>query len=602
MQDIGDENTNNRLERLWRSIKEYLKSVSSYTTPIAELVVLLVKYAEARLVDSYAWQLRHRMRIVHDNPEIMEEFDRASCELNDRGMKMFKSSLDLMLSRLNFLNVETLDGSSVVKERFSHSSNYEVNTRIYDCSPIKCNCSWSFMYGAPCKHILFIRLVSDIPLFHVGLFNLKFRRDRNCDLLVKLDNEVDDQDLSSSLVIDDIVDDGIEIRSKILSRGEKYKLLGPKVEMLLESMLRCGSNLTVEYARDLQIMNENVKDGKSLFSREEVIKADDNSESELPAKLVAEIVNGGPVENEHMAGKYSLSWNSKSKLGRVGRPRESKVNFKRKLPISYSAASASKKSKGDVIIAEPDPIVCSFPYNAENPRQNALYASEVKTLAPRRLIKDVIIDYCFRRLKIDYVGAERVLLIDSSKAQQLHSWQDCPPLRYDVESAELFRSEGIQLVIMAWCESSHFFGIVAVCDGNKPVIFVLESIGGYREPAGVRIMSKFLQERRVAANLPRTEIPIITPEVPRQPIGSNDCGIFLIENVTRIVQNPGIFLEKVSGGQLKEWYRPADVSQGRIEIAASIRKLSIDQKRDHAVNWSLLSRFEVFCFNLLCVS
>ena len=92
--------------------------MSSYTTPIAELVVLLVKYAEARLVDSYAWQLRHRMRIVHDNPEIMEEFDRASCELNDRGMKMFKSSLDLMLSRLNFLNVETLDGSSVVKERF----------------------------------------------------------------------------------------------------------------------------------------------------------------------------------------------------------------------------------------------------------------------------------------------------------------------------------------------------------------------------------------------------------------------------------------------------------------------------------------------------
>ena len=251
------------------------------------------------------------------------------------------------------------------------------------------------MYGAPCKHILFIRLVSDIPLFHVGLFNLKFRRDRNCDLLVKLDNEVDDQDLSSSLVIDDIVDDGIEIRSKILSRGEKYKLLGPKVEMLLESMLRCGSNLTVEYARDLQIMIENVKDGKSLFSREEVIKGDDNSESEVPAKLVAEIVNGGPVENEHMAGKYSLSWNSKSKLGRVGRPRESKVNFKRKLPISYSAASASKKSKGDVIIAEPDPIVCSFPYNAENPRQNALYASEVKTLAPRRLIKDVIIDYCF---------------------------------------------------------------------------------------------------------------------------------------------------------------------------------------------------------------
>ena len=74
-----------------------------------------------------------------------------------------------------------------------------------------------------------------------------------------------------------------------------------------------------------------------------------------------------------------------------------------------------------------------------------------------------------------------------------------------IESAEFFRSEGIQLVIMAWCESSHFPGIGAVCDSNKPVIFVLESIGGYREPAGVRIMNNFLQERRVAAYLPMTE-------------------------------------------------------------------------------------------------
>ena len=66
---------------------------------------------------------------------------------------------------------------------------------------------------------------------------------------------------------------------------------------------------------------------------------------------------------------------------------------------------------------------------------------------------------------------------------------------------------------MAWCESSHFPGIGGVCDSNKPVIFVLESIGGYREPAGVRIMNNFLQERRVSANQLMTEIDIITLEV-----------------------------------------------------------------------------------------
>ena len=118
-------------------MKDYLKSVSSSTTPISELVVLLVHYAEARLTNSYAWQLRHRMRIVHENPEIMQEFDKAATELNDRGMKKFKTSIDLLISRLDCLQLDGTNGSTVVKELFSTSTNLKEQSKIYDCNAMK---------------------------------------------------------------------------------------------------------------------------------------------------------------------------------------------------------------------------------------------------------------------------------------------------------------------------------------------------------------------------------------------------------------------------------------------------------------------------------
>ena len=45
----------------------------------------------------------------------------------------------------------------------------------------------------------------------------------------------------------------------MLSRGDKYRLLGPKLEMLLEAMLRCGSNKAVKYQSELSEMIEKVK-------------------------------------------------------------------------------------------------------------------------------------------------------------------------------------------------------------------------------------------------------------------------------------------------------------------------------------------------------
>ena len=90
-------------------------------------------------------------------------------------------------------------------------------------------------------------------------------------------------------------------------------------------------------------------------------------------------------------------------------------------------------------------------------------------------------------------------------------------------------------------------------------------------------MIQLLHDHRVAAGLPLTQIRVLTPLVPRQPVASNDCGIFVVENASRIFKNPDEFLERASQGSLKDWYKSNELSRRRIEIAAELRKLGAEQ-------------------------
>ena len=50
---MQDEMTNNRLERMWRSMKTYLKQMSSGLMSISGAVLHLVKFAEERIREKY---------------------------------------------------------------------------------------------------------------------------------------------------------------------------------------------------------------------------------------------------------------------------------------------------------------------------------------------------------------------------------------------------------------------------------------------------------------------------------------------------------------------------------------------------------------------
>ena len=53
--------------------------------------------------------------------------------------------------------------------------------------------------------------------------------------------------------------------TSVMSRGEKYNVIAPLVERLMDAILRRGTKSVQQYGHELESCIENVKSGKSLF-------------------------------------------------------------------------------------------------------------------------------------------------------------------------------------------------------------------------------------------------------------------------------------------------------------------------------------------------
>ena len=147
-----------------------------------------------------------------------------------------------------------------------------------------------------------------------------------------------------------------------------------------------------------------------------------------------------------------------------------------------------------------------------------------------------------------------------------------------MEAARCYQEGGCQIIVMPWCESSHWFGVVGVC-GDQPHIYVLESIGGYGEPEGAGILANFMKEMRTLAEMLPSEVPILTPDVPLQPQASNDCAIFMLESASKILESPEMFSDRAQLNQLRNWYPASSVTNRRYEITKLVEKLAQEQNQ-----------------------
>lgn len=604
-----EQNTNNSLERLWRSMKDHLKQMSSGSMSIAKAVLELVKYSENRLEDSYTWDQRHFMRIHDKDEDVKRELASAAWELNDRGLLKFKHSMELLRSREGKMEIEVeasemdngvkewfkrrkvlvegkkvKDDSDEDEDQSQKNLDRDVVYQIYNSDDNKCNCTWAYRSGVPCRHILYCRRSMNLPLFQKSLFHERFWKNRNQDLDRK-DEEVGVDENNNSDNEDALVEDEahFEPKPKIMNKGDKYRLISPLTERLLDAILRCGSNPVKKYQEELEEIIENVRDGRSLFFRAE--KKTENVSPENEGEVKNSVIDDTEIA-EKPRKKFDLKFYNKTKTGKVGRPSESKVRFKKKTVKSKIRSSSKVKKRNEKKhVSEGMPssnkIVCSFPPNPHNPKQFAVYEDDYKFLAPRVFISNDIIDFKFRYLQPDGPAGKRVWLLNSYLAQQMaheERWWVFPGLKRQVDAARIHEEGGCQIIVMAWCESSHFFGVIAVC-GEEDNIYVMESIGGYREPRGVAVLHDFLRGIRSLKKLDPSNISIKTLNVPKQEQRSNNCGMYLMENASMILNHPDDFIFKAQTDSLLDWYPTALVSRRREEMADLLKRLGHDQRR-----------------------
>ena len=99
----------------------------------------------------------------------------------------------------------------------------------------------------------------------------------------------------------------------------------------------------------------------------------------------------------------------------------------------------------------------------------------------------------------------------------------------------MYEVGGVDILVLPWCETAHFFTVVAKC-GFTDSLFYLESVGGYQVPKVIGTVRQFLHEIRTSKGLLACNAPLTFFEGPKQYAGSNDCGIFMLETMKMILR------------------------------------------------------------------
>ena len=146
---------------------------------------------------------------------------------------------------------------------------------------------------------------------------------------------------------------------------------------------------------------------------------------------------------------------------------------------------------------DPYLIICSFPPISGSQRQNSILYLDLEFLAPRKFVSDVIIDFKLRFLQPNGPSNSQVWIISAQLGQLMQlTIRLGATMSRDLDrlskEARLFENGGCQVVFLPWCESHHFFAVVAIIAENQITIDVMESLGHYGIPTGAIILGDYL--------------------------------------------------------------------------------------------------------------
>ena len=557
------------------------------------------------------------MTVIRD-PQVREELLRAGQCLNDRGVRKFKKSVDLMKKNGKAMEiVQDEHGEDAIREVFKEggkvegNSNPDVEAKVYQCNSIKCNCDWSVRSGTPCRHILFYRQIKSLQLFDANSFHERYLKIRNEDIYRDEDfyGELeDDTQQADKIVEDDPVYDKI-CKTNVMSRGEKYKVIAPLVERLMDAILRRGTKSVQHYGHELESCIENVKNGKSLFHRTGHKNSSNPStlnsqeyffSDNLEGRSVAEEGDGSKSESCDSAcnpvtgkgncstifqsrssnEKFDLNFHVPTNMGKVGRPRQSKTSFNK---LKKKQQKVKSIQTGPQAPATSDPtIICTLSTDPSNPRENALWSDHFESLRPRAFVDSQVVDFAIRQLQLEPVGKDVWFLSNDLSQQLSERFWEAPDLLSQLRAANLYNNDGVKIIFIPWCEKSHYFSVVAVV-GPQDRIYVYESIGTYGVPVIIPILKEFLRQVRASAGYDSVDCIVKVLNGPRQDAGSNNCALFCIQTATMLARNPEDFCQRALENDLMTGFETNHIPGMRNKLMENFLKLGEEQRSDGGI-------------------
>ena len=162
---LGSENTNNRIERAFRSMKDELKMRLPGRISIYQAIPCLIDWAEGQLSERYITAQCQSVQILDSDPDISQIYKKAGQALTYHACLKLKTAVDRLKDRRKMMQL--LENGEV--EETWKVGNKIINKQ-YNTSLCQCNCTFFKQNRCLCSHILFVRQAEGICLFDPTLY------------------------------------------------------------------------------------------------------------------------------------------------------------------------------------------------------------------------------------------------------------------------------------------------------------------------------------------------------------------------------------------------------------------------------------------------
>ena len=368
---LGD-NTTNRIENKFGVLKKSIADTFVTLPDTSAAIIHLVNHADRLLQERYTFGTNRRLKIFSPVEEIRRLNEEASSELNDKGCKIFNTTLNSLEKKRDKLK-KSEETDEHIEEMYD-----DEHTVTYVTTDATCSCSAFSSYQAPCVHIVFRRELDKLDnpnkkIFDAGLFHSRYHRKEVLIDVLRNPSSVEDDDDTR-----DHADDEGDFLAPVgmlseepfaLDDRQKYKKIMPQLLRIGNLVCAHSTKKFLEYLTEFEKVENYVRKGDCIFEELELVDAGvDENETEVLVEQAP------PYNNEDENVEHELSLDStvpetpsvservskfanlmmKERLKTKGRPkRKSKqltfnktaADRKLKKPRKANPKSATKKSK-----------------------------------------------------------------------------------------------------------------------------------------------------------------------------------------------------------------------------------------------------------------